>query len=83
MYQFITIVRCNPSGIDENKCGWYSCIGENALSFQALSSSVNLELRYGNKVDTSSSCQYKRCDNEPTRFGQAVARVKLGKITKK
>ena len=44
---------------------------------------MNLELRYSDKVDKSSSCQYKQCENEPDRSGQAVAREKLGKIIKK
>ena len=52
------------------------------MSFQAASSTINMELRYSDEVDTSSSCQYKRCENEPARLGQAVARVKLGKNIK-
>ena len=75
----IGIQRCNPSGVEENSCDWYSCIGKNALSFQATSPTINIVIRYSEEVDKSSSCQYKPCENEPARFGQAVARIKLGK----
>ena len=74
----IVIQRCNPSGVEENSCAWYSCIGENDLRFRATSTTINLEIQYSDEVSKSSSCQYKRCENEPARLGQAVARVKLG-----
>ena len=65
---------CNPSGVTQGSCNWYTCIGPNTQTIQATSSSLNVELRYSSEVNAIASC------TDSCRTGHAVARVKLGII---
>ena len=64
---------CNPSGVTQGSCAWYTCIGSNTVSVQATSSSLAVELRYSSDVNAVATC------TDSCRTGHAVARVKLGK----
>ena len=64
---------CNPSGVTQGSCAWYTCIGSNTVSVQATSSSLAVELRYSSNVNTVATC------TDSCKTGHAVARVKLGK----
>ena len=65
---------CNPSGVTEGSCAWYTCIGPNTQSIQATSTSLNVKLQYSSEVNAMAAC------TDSCRTGLAVARVKLGKM---
>ena len=52
---------CNPSGVTQGSCAWYTCIGPTSVGIQATSSSLSIELRYSSNVNAVATCTDSGC----------------------